>query len=149
MQTLFVDAPQPHFSFISRCQSNTMFAKPLESNEPSEYDVVCGRGKGSYNRPGNKRFRAIAQEYVPEYLAARSRLDKSSVLNKIVHVVQENGRFLKYSKKEGWFVISHELAREKVGHAIREAMATFRVWHDVLDTSLVAGGVPSSVDAVL
>jgi hypothetical protein len=26
--------------------------------EPNDYDVVCGRGKGSYNRPGNKPFPA-------------------------------------------------------------------------------------------
>jgi hypothetical protein len=120
-------APKPCHSFLARHQFSVQEDESttnLHQEEPSDTDVVCGRGKGSYNRPGNKRFRVIALQYVPKYTAAKTRLDKSMVLNTIMEEVQRHGRFVKYeSKKMGWYEISDELAREKVGHAIREAMA--------------------------
>ena len=87
-------------------------------------DVVCGRGKGSYNRPGNKKFRALVQDHVQEYVQAKTKLDKSMVLSAIVEKVREDvgGRFVK-QKKGTWYEIGDEQAREKVGHAIREAIA--------------------------
>ena len=85
-------------------------------------DVVCGRGKGFYNQPGNRRFRAIVWGHVPAYQTARTKMDKSLVLSHIVEAVQEHGRFVK--RRNGvWIEIGEEQAREKVGHAIREAMA--------------------------
>ena len=93
--------------------------------EAGPNDVVCGRGKGSYNRPGNKKFRALVQEYVPRYVNARTKLDKSMVLSAIVEKVREEngGRFIKQRKGGEWHEIGDEQAREKVGHAIREAIA--------------------------
>ena len=102
------------------------------SFEPGAYDVVCGRGKGSYNRPGNKKFRALVATYIPQYMNARSKVDKSMILNSIIDKVRsftnpDTGRpaqFVKFSKKEGgWTEIGDDLAREKVGHAMREAIA--------------------------
>ena len=95
--------------------------------QPGAYDVVCGRGKGSYNRPGNKRFRAIVNQHIPQYQSSKSKLDKSMVLNTIIDRVRQqnngNARFVKHDKKKGWFEIGVDQAREKVGHAIREAIA--------------------------
>jgi hypothetical protein len=95
--------------------------------EPGPYDVVCGRGKGSYNRPGNRLFRELVLEYVPEYMGARSKLDKSIVLNSIIERVQRQGNgtalFVKYDRRsKKWFEIGDDVAREKVGHALREAI---------------------------
>jgi hypothetical protein len=55
--------------------------------QPGLYDVVCGRGKGSYNRPGNVHFRALVASYITMYQAARTKLDKSTVLGCIVERV--------------------------------------------------------------
>ena len=85
-------------------------------------DVVCGRGKGSYNRPGNKRFRELVQGYVKEYVRSRTKLDKTMLLAKIVDRVNEHGRFIKKGKKGHWCEIDEEQARDKVGHAMREAI---------------------------
>jgi hypothetical protein len=87
-------------------------------------DVVCGRGKGSYNRPGNKQFRALVHANVEEYQLARSKLDKSMIFSKIVDKVRESGRFVKQRKDKTWYEIGDEQAREKVGHALREALHT-------------------------
>ena len=93
--------------------------------EPTDQDVTCGRGKGSYNRPGNRRFRDIVHRNMPSYLSCSSKLDKTIILNTIIAEVQlYGGRFLKHTKKEGWFEISDEQAREKVGHAMREAISS-------------------------
>lgn len=99
--------------------------------EPGSFDVVCGRGKGSYNRPGNKFFRALVVTFIPQYLSARSKVDKSAVLNSIIDKVRSftnpdtglPAQFVKHSKNTGWIKIGDEHAREKVGHAIREAIA--------------------------
>jgi hypothetical protein len=100
--------------------------------EPSDVDIFCGRGKGFYNRPGNKSFRTLVGSYIPAYLAAKTKVDKSAVLNTIVDKVRNlhdptTGRpaqFIKFSKKTGWVEIGDEQAREKVGHAMREAIST-------------------------
>jgi hypothetical protein len=105
--------------------------KPLDSSyQPGSYDVICGRGKGSYNRPGNKHFRALVATYIPEYQRARSKVDKSAILNSIVDKVRslvnpetgEPAQFVKHTKSTGWVQIGDDHAREKVGHAIREAV---------------------------
>lgn len=89
----------------------------------SDNDVVCGRGKGFYNKPGNCRFRQLVQEFVGQYEQARSKLDKTMVLSAIVDRVLEQGRFVKRKTGGVWVEIGEDQAREKAGHAIREAMA--------------------------
>jgi hypothetical protein len=106
---------------------------PLDPTyQPGCYDVVCGRGKGSYNRPGNKRFRAIVATFASAYQQARTKVDKSAVLSGIVDKVRSYNnpdtglptQFVKYTKGTGWVQIGDDLAREKVGHAMREAVTT-------------------------
>ena len=125
----------PNKSFLSKYQVSlpnavsVMATSKVPSGLPEHYqvgpnDVVCGRGKGSYNRPGNKKFRLMVQDHVQEYVQAKTKLDKSMVLSAIVEKVREEngGRFVK-QKKGVWHEIGDEQAREKVGHAIREAIA--------------------------
>ena len=124
----------PNNNFLSKYQVDlpnviTAMSKSHSTGLPEQYevgpnDVVCGRGKGSYNRPGTKQFRAMVQEHVEEYVKAKTKLDKSMVLSAIVEKVHEqwNGRFIK-QKKGLWEEIGDEQAREKAGHAIREAIA--------------------------
>jgi hypothetical protein len=110
--------------------ASSVDAAPLGTDFlPGEYDVVCGRGKGSYNRPGNRHFREIVRAHVAEYLSSKSKLDKSLILNRIIEQVRaQNGGtalFVKERAKDGaWFEIGDDQAREKVGHAIREAVGT-------------------------
>lgn len=102
--------------------------------EPLDCDIVCGRGKGSYNRPGNKHFRSIVTSFIPTYIQSKTKIDKTTILNTIIEQVRSqhdaktgrNAQFIKHSKREGWIEIGDEQAREKVGHAIREAMAAQR-----------------------
>lgn len=98
--------------------------------QPTEYDVLCGRGKGSYDKPGNKRFRVVIKSYINAYENTKTKMGKSLILDEIIDKVQEqnNGsaRFLKYdSSTKCWNTMTNEQAREKVGHVVREAVATY------------------------
>ena len=132
-----LSSPLPHMDFLAKYQlavpkaistmsSNAELTALPEHYHPTEYDVVCGRGKGSYNQPGNKRLRALIRGYIPEYTAARSKFDKTTVLSKIIDAVKSQNnntaRFVK-SKNGVWYEISNDQAREKVGHTMRETIA--------------------------
>lgn len=122
-----VSVPAAIYDLSSRCEEKTL----PTSYEPNEYDVVCGRGKGVYNRSAYKRFLAIVHAHVATYTSAKTKTNKSTVLNDIMEMVrqQNNGnvRFVKNDRKKGgWFEISNDQAREKVGHAMREAIASLR-----------------------
>jgi hypothetical protein len=104
-----------------------------DSFEPNEYDVVLGRGKGKYNRPGNKRFRAIVQKSIPNYLTAKTKMGKTFIFNSILDEVrsQDNGnaRFVRYDTKIGWVEMGDDQVRDKVGHVTREAIAAMKKSH--------------------
>lgn len=89
-------------------------------------DVLCGRGKLSFNHTGNKRFRDLVGGAVTAYNEAESRLAKAAVVNSLVEEVRSSGgRFLRRDEEAGkWHVLSHAQCREKVGHAIRDATAS-------------------------
>ncbi len=94
---------------------------------PNEHDVVCSRGKVFYSLPGNVRFRNTIRCYIPVYLAASSKMDKSAVIDKIVdnalNATNAPTRFMKYhSRTCTWSIMGHDQVRDKVGHALREAI---------------------------
>jgi len=112
-------------SAIASMASGTETASLSEDFVPSDYDIVCGRGKGSYNQPGNKRFRDLVKTYIPQYVQAKTKFDKSFILSNIIdHARSLNDGTTRFVKKTNgqWCELSEEQAREKVGHTIREAI---------------------------
>lgn len=104
--------------------------KQLPSDfQPTEFDIICGRGKGHYNRPGCKRLREIIRGFIPAYLAAKNKVDKSAVISRILDAVKSQNnsttRFVK-CKKGAWYEIGDDQAREKVGHTMRETIALLK-----------------------
>lgn len=93
---------------------------------PAENDVICGRGKLSFEH--NTKFRRIIANHVDEYNNTKSKHDKSFVVVSIVEKIRSaNGRFIKNDEKSGrWRDIGHRASREKVGHAIRDAVTAKR-----------------------
>lgn len=78
-------------------------------------------------------FRSIVSAHIPEYIQSKTKIDKTRILNAIIDEVRsqkdprtgETAKFIKFKKAgEGWLEICDDQAREKVGHAIREAMAS-------------------------
>eukprot|EP00540_Astrosyne_radiata_P019586 CAMPEP_0116847950 /NCGR_PEP_ID=MMETSP0418-20121206/14715_1 /TAXON_ID=1158023 /ORGANISM="Astrosyne radiata, Strain 13vi08-1A" /LENGTH=166 /DNA_ID=CAMNT_0004479445 /DNA_START=64 /DNA_END=564 /DNA_ORIENTATION=+ len=86
-------------------------------------DVLCGRGRTCFNHIGNKRFRTIISSNVQRYVTAKSKSDKTALVEEIIYEVwKENGRFLKEDPETGlWLDTGLQGAKEKVGHSLRDA----------------------------
>lgn len=97
---------------------------------PANSDVICGRGKQRHNHAGNKRFRATIATNAHSYMRAYSKLDKTLVVLSIVENIREGPpvcRFVKQDEATGrWHDIGDLQAREKVGHALRDAISSHK-----------------------
>ena len=97
--------------------------------EPSNYDIICGRGKVCYDHIGNRRFRVTIDINLQKYMNAASRFEKSLVVNSIVDQIKETssstyGGFVKKDPLTGrWYALGNEPSREKIGHTLRVAAA--------------------------
>jgi hypothetical protein len=133
----FIDS----FESISdlRSADNALEPSPIaELFELRARDIVCGRGKGCWNHPGNQMFQTIIHASVERYSGAKSKNEKSLVVASIVEgLCKSGGRFVKEDKTTGrWYDIGQTQAHDKTGHAIRdyimnrskrEAKATLRI----------------------
>jgi hypothetical protein len=91
---------------------------------PSDSSVICGRGKGSYDHPGNRRLRLLASTFAADYSQASRKLAKSAIVTNIIaEIRQEGGIFYKYEKGE-WFEVADYNAREKVSALLRDLLPT-------------------------
>jgi hypothetical protein len=97
--------------------------QPIDT--PQDFDILLGRGKTSFNHVGNRRFRVFIGLHLRRYMDAQSRMEKTLVVNSVVEAIQEaGGRFLKQDGRSlKWFQVNAKMAREKVGHALRDAVA--------------------------
>lgn len=104
--------------------TSVMTQLPSDFN-PGPDDVICGRGKKCYQHVGNERFRKRVLTHLDEYSNAKSKLDKSSVLSKVVEEVRQNspdGGFVKQDANGVWHEVGDFLAREKTSQTFRDAL---------------------------
>ena len=94
--------------------------------EPSEHDVLLGRGSRINFHPGNVFFRnvikgSLGREY---HRTDTTREEKTSISVQLVHEVQNRGgKFLKFDPTaHRWYEISNQQARLKASQALREKM---------------------------
>eukprot|EP00934_Nitzschia_sp_Nitz4_P002517 Nitzschia sp. Nitz4//scaffold4_size323378//57938//58859//NITZ4_000627-RA/size323378-snap-gene-0.403-mRNA-1//1//CDS//3329553300//2507//frame0 len=107
---------------------------PLPDNyKLTKYDVINGRGRKSYNHIGNRRFRQMAALNLKRYYEAEVKADKSMVVAGLVQAMREacpSGGFLKIDPKrkaeQGWISVGGRETREKVGHCLRDMIASMR-----------------------
>jgi hypothetical protein len=66
---------------------------------------------------------------MPKYMKATSKMDKSLIIDNIIDItvtvdaLGRPSRFLKYhSRTNSWSIMGHDQVRDKVGHALREAV---------------------------
>lgn len=110
-------------------------------------DVLCGRGKTSFNHSGNRRFRHIISQSIDEYRAASSKWEKSLVAARLVSVIHSSGgRFLKQKKdnEDEWYELSSSESKSKVSHAIRDAIAATKPSRRMSSSSSNSSSKPSS-----
>jgi hypothetical protein len=107
-------------------------AERLQSSLDSSFgpaDVLCGRGKISFNHVGNKRFRELISRSMERYMGAETRFEKSLVVQSVIEEIQQSGgRFLKKDISAGkWVEVSAHHTNEKVGHALRDAANSYEL----------------------
>lgn len=87
---------------------------------PTQTDIILGRGVLHASHPGNKRFYAIIDKYMPLYDAAESRADKTKVVQTIYETITSKARFVKDdAESSACIVIETKKAKKKISHAIR------------------------------
>lgn len=93
--------------------------------ELRDSDIACGRGKGFYNRPGNRIMLNLIHNRVNDYKSG-SKVGKGNILEGIRRECQNQG--LRFVKRDGqqWILMNDKEAKEKVGHAMREALGPSR-----------------------
>ena len=93
---------------------------------PLENDVLLGRGLDAFNHEGNRRFRELCRTQAEAYGKQPNRRAKTVVAQFVLRTVeQRGGRFLARDKAT-WITVSYKKARDKVGHALRDASMTLK-----------------------
>ena len=91
--------------------------------DPTEFDVLFGRGGMTNSHPGNKRFRDVISLHRPDYVRA-IKIEKPNVARRIVAAIRGGdppGRFMKRNPKDlMWYDVGNRHATEKTSQALRE-----------------------------
>ena len=113
-----VGDPSEFKSFLDYSKPSSV---PIEN--PSEFDVLFGRGGMTNNHPGNRRFRDIISLHRPDYVRA-IKIEKPNVARRIVAAIRGGnppGRFLKRNPRDlKWYDVGNKHATEKTSQALRE-----------------------------
>merc|ERR1712113_804580 len=90
--------------------------------EPTDLDVLLGRGGLTNNHAGNVRYREEVEKVKPMYFSCRTKNEKKEVSELLVAYVQDyGGRFLeKDQTTKKWILASAKAARKKASQALRE-----------------------------
>jgi len=120
-----VDEPSTTSPFIEQeIPQPDSSSRDVISDAPRANDILCAKGKRSFDHVGNRKFRSWIAFHYQAYSNTRNRSEKSSLIRSIVtHLVQEKGcRFLKRkSKNDHWYDIGFKGAECKVAHSFRDA----------------------------
>jgi len=93
---------------------------------PGKLDVLCGQSRTCASHFGNRRFQNVLDLYAPKYDAVNSKQEKMALTKEIVSCIQASGgRFLRFKNGE-WQEISTVTARDKVSHALRTKVASWK-----------------------
>lgn len=88
--------------------------------EPTDLDVLLGRGGKSNHHAGNKRYREEVRNLQSWYAGVTDKNEKTDLSQMLVdYVHQYNGRFLE-KDEVGWYVVPNITARRKASQALRE-----------------------------
>ena len=126
------DGDNEHIPDNTSSASNSSGGRPHNANrssqlmpvgfQPGNYDVICGlRGKQSMQHIGNRRYHVVISINAARYATAKTKLEKSMVVIAVVDTIRNNGGgFVRKTRdSSSWIDIGDQLAKEKVGHALR------------------------------
>jgi len=88
--------------------------------EPTDKDVLMGRGGKSNHHPGNMRYRAEIDRLQERYKKTDDKEEKTNISERLVLDVQSYGGNFLEKDDNGWYIIDSVVARRKVSQALRE-----------------------------
>lgn len=90
--------------------------------EPTDQDVLLGRGGRANNHPGNKKYLEIKDTIQERYMAA-DKNQKTNIAQELVDIVNKEwkGKFLKLDPLTNqWYEVDNLTARKKCSQTLRE-----------------------------
>lgn len=99
----------------------------VDIDDPSDVDVLCGRGGASLKHPGNLTYRRLVHMNKGYYISCL-KTEKLRISQSIVAAIREQrGRFLERDGNKGtWYDIGDKKAIEKTSQALREGQPKLR-----------------------
>lgn len=92
-------------------------------DKPTPNDVLCGRGKSTFQHEGNQRFRNLIAEHAVTYKMALTKKQKMQVVLLITDIViARGGRFLICTSGNSWVDGGRQQGKKKTGHSFRDAL---------------------------
>lgn len=89
--------------------------------QPTDNDIILGRGKIAFNHVGNRRYRNIIDQNGALYQSLKPRDAKTRMTGEIINLLRSNGsRFLQWNKETGLYEEVDDV-HEKVSHALRSS----------------------------
>ena len=105
----------------SRIGAAAAASRPNLVGEPTEFDIILGRGSSNAWRPGNAYFHEILDRRMTDYLLAGTKKAKRAIIQEIYDAIdQRSGRFLeKDEQSDSYTEIDEDEALTKIGYAVR------------------------------
>jgi hypothetical protein len=116
--------PDEYTSKLAAFDPKTVRSQLGADFKPSDYSVICGRGKDSYNHTGNRCFRILASVFVERYSRADSKTAKAALVLNIVSMIRHAGGHFCKCEKGTWYEVGDRCAREKVSAYFRDMLHT-------------------------
>jgi hypothetical protein len=89
---------------------------------PTNYCVLCGRGKELFDSVGNRRFRCIADMFLDQYSKTKAKIGKSIIVANILSIIRDAGGVFCKFEHGCWWQVSENTARDKVGAYFRSCL---------------------------
>jgi hypothetical protein len=114
----------------STSMSQLLFVNPHGKRQlspgfrPGPYDVICARGKATFEHEGNKRFRAIVHMHKNAYSNAATKYQKSQIVSHVTNNIRQasqGGGFVKMING-CWWEVGDRMAKEKIGQTFRDLL---------------------------
>jgi hypothetical protein len=90
--------------------------------QPSDFDIICGRGRGNFSHTGNQKLLDIIRERQDDYLRSNKRGKGALGKQILIEILMNGGRFVKLidKKTQVWSVLPYKDVNTKIMHCIRD-----------------------------
>jgi hypothetical protein len=90
--------------------------------QPSDFDIICGRGRGNFSHTGNQKLLDIIRERQDDYLKSNKRGKGALGKQILIEILMNGGRFVKLldKKTQIWRVLPYKDVNTKIMHCIRD-----------------------------